>query len=468
MKKIYLLLMAMLMATAINAQTTGYNRLKNVSTGHYANLASSGSFAPNADKESANGLAGTIAYMAFGDNQVTQLRMQGLDVINVAIPMMKALVLTTIDEEQFISMRTTMVEMIKKQMSGAMGSMVARMMEDYTYEEFLEWFDKIDTNLYFEKVEKGDGYRLFMVTPDFPLNGGTFNDYLIEKANQFMKAYTGTLQEKADEYLVGDLEGLRPMAYVFISHMRFGNRMYLTEQTGEYALNFGFANKEDVAKAKSIWDFEPVDNDTNYFGLTPQVVDAEGNYYTSFVADFPITLAEGMKAYYVTDEMEPAESQVKWQAIESESIPGLTPVIIQLKGSSASDNKVQLPENEPDALYLDGNQLLPVANDLGFLLGRTLEEPDPNIYVLDVKEGKVCLASNMEQTMKSNTVYLYLDETRKGENTSSYLFLVDKVTGITEVAAQTKGSNVFYDLQGRRVSQPSKGIYIVNGKKVAY
>ena len=459
--------MAMLMATAINAQTTGYNRLKNVSTGHYANLASSGTFAPNVDKESANGLAGTIAYMAFGDNQVTQLRMQGVDVVNVAIPMMKALVLTVIDEEEFIIMRTTMVEMIKKQMTGAMGSMIARMMEDYTYEEFLEWFDKIDTNLYFEKVEKGEGYRLFMVTPDFPLNGGTFNDYLIEKANQFMKAYTGTIQEKADEYLVGDLEGLRPMAYVFISHMRFGNRMYLTEQTGEYELNFGFANNEDVSKAKSVWDFEQVDNDTNYFGLTPQVMDAEGNYYTSFVADFPITLAEGMKAYYVTDEMDPAYSQVRWQEIESEYVSGMTPVIIQLKGSSANDNKVQLPENDPYE-YLDGNQLLPVANDLGFLLGRTLDEPDPNIYVLDVKEGKVCLASNMEQTLKSNTAYLYLDETRKEQNPSSCLFLVGNLAGITEVAAETKGSNVCYDLQGSRVSHPSKGIYIVNGKKVAF
>jgi hypothetical protein len=43
----------------------------------------------------------------------------------------------------------------------------------------------------------------------------------------------------------------------------------------------------------------------------------------------------------------------------------------------------------------------------------------------------------------------------------------EDVTGITDVRgkrAEAKG--VFFDLQGRRVTQPTKGLYIVNGKKV--
>ena len=152
MKKIYLFLMAALMTvTAVNAQTNGYNRLKNQTTGLFTSLTTSGNFAPNVDEDSAHGIAGTVAYMEFGDNKVTQLRMQGIDVVNMAIPMIRALLLTVIDEEEFTVMRGTMVEMIKKQMSGAMGSMVARMMEDYTYEEFVEWVNAIDTNLYMEK-----------------------------------------------------------------------------------------------------------------------------------------------------------------------------------------------------------------------------------------------------------------------------------------------------------------------------
>ena len=275
----------------------------------------------------------------------------------------------------------------------------------------------IDTNLYKEK--NGDGFRLFMVTPPFPLNAGTFNDYLTTKANSFMKTYTGTLQEMADGYLTGGREGLRPMAYSFISHIKFDNRMYLTEQTIDDVIQFGFANDDDVSKASALWTFVPVDNDANYFGIVPEVEDANGNGYSTFVADFPIKLAEGMQAYYVTDEMDPANSQVKWQKVEDEKIPAKTPVIIQLKGKSAADNKVQLLD-ENYSYSLSDNALMPVANEMGFLLGRVLDEPDPNIYVLDVKDGKVCLASSSDNVLRANTAYLYVTAKQNTTATQNY------------------------------------------------
>ncbi len=40
------------------------------------------------------------------------------------------------------------------------------------------------------------------------------------------------------------------------------------------------------------------------------------------------------------------------------------------------------------------------------------------------------------------------------------------VSGITETAASLDKQNNYYDLQGRKVNRPSKGIYIVNGQKV--
>jgi hypothetical protein len=47
------------------------------------------------------------------------------------------------------------------------------------------------------------------------------------------------------------------------------------------------------------------------------------------------------------------------------------------------------------------------------------------------------------------------------------VFADEETTGIADV--RSKMSDVrgdFFDLQGRRVSQPVKGLYIVNGKKV--
>jgi len=39
-------------------------------------------------------------------------------------------------------------------------------------------------------------------------------------------------------------------------------------------------------------------------------------------------------------------------------------------------------------------------------------------------------------------------------------------TGITSVRGSKSTDNVYYDLSGRRVAQPTKGLFIVNGKKV--
>ena len=43
----------------------------------------------------------------------------------------------------------------------------------------------------------------------------------------------------------------------------------------------------------------------------------------------------------------------------------------------------------------------------------------------------------------------------------------DEVTGVNEVRSQKEDvRSEWFDLQGRKVAQPQKGLYIVNGKKV--
>ena len=41
-----------------------------------------------------------------------------------------------------------------------------------------------------------------------------------------------------------------------------------------------------------------------------------------------------------------------------------------------------------------------------------------------------------------------------------------ETTGINNVNRETITNNRYYDLQGRKVAQPTKGLYIVNGRKV--
>ena len=40
------------------------------------------------------------------------------------------------------------------------------------------------------------------------------------------------------------------------------------------------------------------------------------------------------------------------------------------------------------------------------------------------------------------------------------------IENITEATDENKGDGYYYDLQGRRVQNPTRGIYIHNGKKI--
>ena len=42
----------------------------------------------------------------------------------------------------------------------------------------------------------------------------------------------------------------------------------------------------------------------------------------------------------------------------------------------------------------------------------------------------------------------------------------EDVTGVENIKHGTIANNQYFDLQGRKVSQPQKGLYVVNGKKV--
>lgn len=60
---------------------------------------------------------------------------------------------------------------------------------------------------------------------------------------------------------------------------------------------------------------------------------------------------------------------------------------------------------------------------------------------------------------------IFYDDTR-----INHVFKGKKVkdtTGINKLTQQS-GKQTMYDLQGRRVEKPSKGIYVVNGKKIVY
>ncbi len=468
MRKIYAILgVVMLFAGSLcaSAQSDGYNRLRNIATGHYAYLAGSHHFSPDVDEQQALSLPGTVGYMQFATseegNRVTSLRLQGVDVVNDLLPMLPMMIRQYFTEDVYLELRDSAAVMVNANMSGAMGSMLVGYINRFSYQDFLDWVDQTDTNLYY--AEAGRGYCLYIKTPKFPLNAGDLNSYFISKVNNYLTIYRGSLQRMASEYLA-DRPDLLPMVYSLVSHLRFEDYLYLTEQTAEgYEGNFGFANVADLPGTAHEWEFVPVD-DNMYLGLAGQVQDASGKWYTSLAAGFPITLGEGMEAYTVTDDVNMDRSLIQWKKLDTDFIPAFTPVIVALNGSDAASNKVTL---SPDfSIGTNPGRLILATDENGFLLGKNLEYPDPHYYQLGVTDGKVCLKVIEEPRLNASEAYYYLDDYRKQVDTTGYLLLVDDADGIAVPTASAMGSTDFYDLQGRRVNAPSKGIYIRNGRKV--
>ena len=68
----------------------------------------------------------------------------------------------------------------------------------------------------------------------------------------------------------------------------------------------------------------------------------------------------------------------------------------------------------------------------------------------------------------ANKAYLQVLKTEVGgAREMNVVFEDNDATAISEAKSQQPIANgQFFDLQGRRVAQPTKGLYIVNGKKV--
>lgn len=87
-------------------------------------------------------------------------------------------------------------------------------------------------------------------------------------------------------------------------------------------------------------------------------------------------------------------------------------------------------------------------------------------YVLS--QNKLRKVNGGTATVAQYRAYITLDgiSTASARNTN-YISLVDESTGIDEMGSVGNVANeTFYNLAGQRVNQPTKGLYIVNGKKM--
>ena len=167
--------------------------------------------------------------------------------------------------------------------------------------------------------------------------------------------------------------------------------------------------------------------------------------YRTFASKYPLDFTspiDGLTAYRAT---------VDGDNVSFVEVNTLVPAGegLLLKATTAKEYTIPVATSTPDAIT---NALVGVT---------TATEVDPGTFVLYDNEGELGFykTSATKFTVSANTAYL-----PAGASSRNFIALDGETTAIKEIKAATQQD--VYNLSGQRVSQPAKGLYIVNGKKI--
>ena len=231
------------------------------------------------------------------------------------------------------------------------------------------------------------------------------------------------------------------------------------------------------------------------FGVAPNPSMFQNDkYYTTLYTTFPYKMLDGIKAYYLditkADQIYNAQSK-KITFLEANDedriIPKNMAVILECNGTSPEGNRL-LPvvdKNISESKYVtDKNNPLKGALVVGGGLTGAQAAAKRNlnqdyVYVYSAKNGHVSFYKwTGNKVIPNNKVYLAVTKNFEGESSSDgnaakgYTFTWgleetenNSTTGIDNVVL-TEEDGAIYNLQGSKVTNPSAGVYIKNGKKI--
>ena len=185
----------------------------------------------------------------------------------------------------------------------------------------------------------------------------------------------------------------------------------------------------------------------------------KANDYTTLCLPFNVKLPENstVKAYYA--------SAAAGNVLNLTEITGIIPanegVILQNTNKSEAAN-INLTITPEETTTLTGNQLR------GVTAKREGYTPKQN-YVLAIGNKGIGFYKANFTAIAANKAYLPSENITNAQGVMMAFSFGDEVTGIDNVNAAAPAAKKYYDLQGRRVLYPAKGIFVTeDGQKVLF
>ena len=240
-------------------------------------------------------------------------------------------------------------------------------------------------------------------------------------------------------YYCGSTLSLKPTEDTYKIFENTNNPVIYTKSTALTAIKGALNDKADWIKELA----------TDEIPYTP------AKEYTTFCRDFDVdfSAATGLKAGVALSSTLDGEGKLTFTV--KSSVPAGTGVL--LKKLDSGEFKLKIAESAPDAV--GGNLLKGVVYDT------TISQTDGDNTNFVLSSGTFKKVNSVGgNTILAGKAYLQLPTSTPAPSIT--ISFDDEATGINMVYGEDLKVNGYYNLQGQRVSQPTKGLYIINGKKV--
>ena len=296
----------------------------------------------------------------------------------------------------------------------------------------------------FEKTEDGK-YNLLNVNTKSYVNVAT----MLTKDNQDQK----------DAYEIYTTEYAFGAGYNATNDSTTMFVMSSSKSTGYKFLNAENGYNQDIFEGVATWyDNKDAGNYWQFIKVTEVPLTIAANDYTTLCLPFNVKLPEGsaVKAYYA--------SAAAGDVLKLTEITGIIPANqgVILQNTDAAEAVIKLTITTEEATTLTDNKLEGVtAKREGYTALSN--------YVLADKNGTTGFYKANFTSIAANKAYLPVANVQNAQGVMMAFSFGDEVTGIDNVNAAAPAAKKYYDLQGRRVLYPAKGIFVTeDGQKVLF